>query len=68
MNIASRLCDNAGDGEILINQRAYLDIEGKAQADRRGPLDLKGVGRQAESYNVVTLSEAGEQPAHASAD
>ena len=60
VNIASRLCDNAGDGEILINQRAYLDIEGEVQAERRGPLDLKGVGKQVESYHVVKLSEGGD--------
>ena len=68
VNIASRLCDNAGDGEILINQRAYLDIEGKVQAERRGPLDLKGVGKQVESYNVVMLSEGGDLPGPTSAE
>ena len=59
VNIASRLCDNTADGEIPINQRAYLDIEGKVRLERRGPLELKGVGKQAETYNVVGRGESG---------
>lgn len=42
---ASRLCDQAKDGEILVNQRCYLDIEDTVQAEEIDGLTLKGVSR-----------------------
>jgi class 3 adenylate cyclase len=54
VNIASRLCDQAKEGEILIDQRAYLEVEDRIEAEPRGPCPLKGVGNP-----VVTFSVAG---------
>jgi class 3 adenylate cyclase len=56
VNIAARLCDRADDGEILIDKRACVEIEDKAQIETIGPLDLKGVGKQVETYKVIGLN------------
>ena len=32
VNLAARLCDLAGDGEVLINRRLFADIDGKEKA------------------------------------
>lgn len=58
VNIASRLCDRAADGQILLSQRAYLDVEAKVEAAPLGPLDLKGVRQPVEALNVTGLREA----------
>jgi class 3 adenylate cyclase len=58
VNIAARLCDKAEDGQILINQRASAEIEERAQFDPVGPIDLKGVGKQVETYNLIDLAAA----------
>lgn len=55
VNIAARLCDRAGDGEILIDDRAYLELEHKAGIEPVGRLDLKGIGKQVETYKVIGL-------------
>lgn len=55
VNIASRLCDRAADGEILISQRALADIEGQAMTEPAGALELKGVEKPVEAHNVVAI-------------
>jgi class 3 adenylate cyclase len=55
VNIASRLCDRAADGQILLSHRAYLDVEAKVEAASLGPLDLKGVRQPVEALNVTGL-------------
>jgi len=56
VNIAARLCDAAGDGQILLNQRAYVDVEAKVKVEACRPLELKGLGKEIESYNLVDLT------------
>jgi class 3 adenylate cyclase len=58
VNIASRLCDKAEDGQILLTQRAYLDVERRVQAKLLGPLDLKGVKHATEVYNILGMKES----------
>jgi class 3 adenylate cyclase len=55
VNIASRLCDQAKGGEILIDQRAYLEVEDQIEAEPCGQRALKGVGNPIETYRVVGL-------------
>jgi class 3 adenylate cyclase len=55
VNIAARLCDRAEDGEILIDQRAQVEIEGQAQVQSVGALDLKGVGKPVDAYKIIGL-------------
>jgi len=56
VNIAARLCDAAGDGEILIDGRARIEVEGAAQTEPAGSLDLKGVGKPVEAFRVVGVA------------
>ena len=59
VNIAARLCDKAEDGEILVNERAHAEIEEMARFDPVGPVDLKGVGKQVETYDLIALAGPG---------
>lgn len=63
VNIAARLCDRAQDGEILLNQRAYVDVEAKVRARALGPCELKGVRNQAEIFSLAGLRQAEAPPA-----
>lgn len=55
VNIASRLCDKATDGQILNTQRAYLDVETRIRANSLGLFELKGVKHAPEVYNIEGL-------------
>ena len=57
VSIASRLCDRAADGQILITQRAYLDVEPHVQAKSLGKFELKGVKNALEVCNILGLRE-----------
>ena len=57
VNIASRLCDKATDEQVLMTQRAYLDVERRIQAEPLGLFELKGVKSAVEVYSVVGCDE-----------
>ena len=52
-NVAARLSDEAGPGQILLTQRAYAALEGRVEARTVGPLELKGLGRPIDVYELV---------------
>lgn len=54
-NLASRLCDEAKDGEILISQRTLAAIEDLVEAEAVGDLVLKGFVRPVPSWRVLGL-------------
>jgi adenylate cyclase len=56
-NLASRLCDEAGDGEILISQRALAAIEDLIETEPAGDLVLKGFTRPVTSFRILRLME-----------
>jgi class 3 adenylate cyclase len=56
-NLASRLCDEAGDGEILISRRALAAIEDLVAAEPAGDLALKGFVRPVAAHRVLRLIE-----------
>ena len=59
VNIAARLCDQAADGEILLDQRAYLDVEGQVTAQPAESRQLEGVSKPVETYSVEgTVSDS----------
>ncbi len=58
MNIASRLCGKAADGQILIAQRALLDVEPQAQAVALGTFELKGVKNGVEAHSILGLRDS----------
>jgi class 3 adenylate cyclase len=57
VNVAARLCDQAADGEVLLSQRAYTDVETAVRVERRGALKLKGVRHEVEAYGVLGLKD-----------
>ena len=57
VNLAARLCDLAGDGEILINRRLFADIDGKDEAVSVGMFELKGFERPVEVFSLATNRE-----------
>jgi len=59
-NIAARLSDEAGPGQILLTQRAYAALEGRVEARTVGPLELKGLGRPMDVYELVGIPITGE--------
>ena len=57
-NVASRLCDEANSGQILIAPRVHMAIEEHVTAEPMGEFELKGLRRPMPVYNVVGLTEA----------
>ena len=51
--MASRLCDEASDGEILISQRALAAVEEQVEAEPVGDLALKGFTRPVPAYRIL---------------
>jgi class 3 adenylate cyclase len=52
INLASRLCDKAQDSEILVSQRAYLDIENTVKGKEVTGLKLKGFSQLHDVYSI----------------
>jgi class 3 adenylate cyclase len=55
VNLGSRLCDEAADGQILIGQRAYAEVEDIIDAERVPDLDLKGFSAPVPAWSVLGL-------------
>ena len=56
-NVASRLCDEAAPGQILISPRVLLAIEKEVACEPAGEFELKGIRRPMAVHNVVGLTE-----------
>ena len=52
-NLASRLCDEAGDGQILISQRVRTAVEDLFAVEPVGDLVLKGFSRPMAAYRIL---------------
>lgn len=52
VNLAARLCDEAGDGEILLSTRAYAALEERVQVEDAIELTLKGFHEPVEVFRV----------------
>jgi adenylate cyclase len=57
-NLASRLCDEAKAGHILISQRVHSAVEDFAETEPVGVLSLKGLARPVAVYNVRRLRKS----------
>jgi class 3 adenylate cyclase/CheY-like chemotaxis protein len=53
VNLASRLCDEAEGGQILLGPRAYAAVEGSVIAQPVGALTLKGFHRPVPAFNLL---------------
>jgi len=56
-NVASRLCDEAKPGQILISPRVLMAVEDAVEVEPVGEFALKGIRRPLGAYNV--LAQAG---------
>ena len=52
-NVASRLCDEAKPGQILISPRVLTKVENAVQVELVGEFELKGIRRPLAAYNVL---------------
>ena len=55
-NVASRLCDEAKPGQILISPRVLMAVEDAVKVEPVGEFELKGIRRPLAAYNVVGAS------------
>ncbi|MFC6636969.1 GAF domain-containing protein [Sulfitobacter sp. JBTF-M27] len=53
INLASRLCDEAQDGEILLSPKAAIAIEDLFRIESRGELSLKGLREPLEIFRLI---------------
>lgn len=58
LNLASRLCDQAEPGQILVSQRVFAAAEDLADFEPVGELELKGFQRPVRAFNVVRVRAA----------
>ena len=55
-NVASRLCDEAKPGQILISPRVLTKVENAVKVEPVGEFELKGIRRPLAAYNVVAAN------------
>ena len=56
-NLASRLADEAADGQILVAQRLHAEVENDVEVEPAGEFVLKGFERPVTAFNVVAVCE-----------
>jgi len=52
-SVASRLCDEAKPGQILVSARVLMKFENAVKVEPVGEFELKGIWRPLAAYNVV---------------
>jgi adenylate cyclase len=57
VNVASRLCAEAGPGQILISQRVLVAIAELAEVEPFGDLSVKGLARAVPTQNVRRMKD-----------
>jgi class 3 adenylate cyclase len=55
-NVASRLCDEAKPGQILISPRVLIAVEDAVTVEQVGEFALKGIRRPLGAYNVLGVA------------
>jgi adenylate cyclase len=61
-NLASRLADEAIEGQILIAQRLYAEVDGDVEVEPAGEFTLKGFPRPITAFNVLSVREQASAP------
>ena len=51
-NLASRLCDEASNGQILVDANVRIAIENLADVEAQGELVLKGFSRPVNAFSI----------------
>lgn len=60
--LASRLCDEASNGDILVSPQIQARVEHLVKAERLGEMTLKGFHKPIAPYNVLALVDAPMTP------
>jgi adenylate cyclase len=55
MNLASRLCDEARPGQIVLSRRVLAEVEEFAEVEHVGALTLKGFGKPVDAFALLDL-------------
>jgi class 3 adenylate cyclase/CheY-like chemotaxis protein len=55
MNLASRLCDEAEPGEILVSERVFSEVEDVVAAEPAGQFSLKGFLRPVAAFRIAEV-------------
>ncbi len=55
-NLASRLCDAAEAGQILLTRRVHAEVEDLAEVEAVGELELKGFAKPVPAFNLLALN------------
>jgi len=58
LNLASRLCDAAPPGQIVVSQRVLAEVEEIVASESLGRLELKGFGKPVEAFAVGATAPA----------
>ena len=61
VNLASRMCDLAGDGELLIDGRAHAAVEGRVRSDEL-LLEIRGFPKPVVVHQVRAWQQGGRTP------
>jgi class 3 adenylate cyclase len=57
LNLASRLCDRAQAGQILLTKRVYAEVQELAEVEAVGDLEFKGFAKPVPTLNLLALKE-----------
>ena len=57
-NVASRLCDEAKPGQILISPRVLMAVEDAIEVEPVGEFALKGIRRPLAAFNVLAAGSS----------
>ena len=55
LNLASRLCDEALPGQIVVSERVLSEVEKLVEAEPVGELTLKGFMKPVAAFNILDL-------------
>jgi adenylate cyclase len=55
-NVASRLCDEAKPGQILVSPRVLVAVRDAVAVEAVGEFELKGIRRPIAAYNVLSAA------------
>jgi adenylate cyclase len=55
MNLASRLCDEANRGQIIVSRRVFSEVEPIVEAVDLGSFELKGFSRPVPAYEILKV-------------
>ena len=61
-NVASRLCDEAKPGQILISPRVLMAVKDAVTVEPVGEFELKGIRRPIAAYNVLAACPQVREP------